>query len=121
MATNSKSVKHCVVAIRRNKLDRKADLTLEAGRVVDMPPGWAFTIDCPHHGQIKFDFNPYRENSREDLAGHMRDALWNMRHKFAGATLRTYLNVGLPPFWRFLDDLAILWKTVWVVLARKAY
>ena len=106
MATNSKSVKHCVVAIRRNKLDRKADLTLEAGRVVDMPPGWAFTIDCPHHGQIKFDFNPYRENSREDLAGHMRDALWNMRHKFAGATLRTYLNVGLPPFWRFLDDLA---------------
>ena len=55
MATNSKSVKHCVVAIRRNKLDRKADLTLEAGRVVDMPPGWAFTIDCPHHGQIKFE------------------------------------------------------------------
>lgn len=23
--------------------------------------------------------------------------------------------------WRFLDDVAILWKTIWVVLARKAY
>lgn len=94
------------MAIRRKKLDRKADLTLDAGRVVDMPPGWIFTIDCPHHGTIKFDFNPYRENGREGLASHMRDALWSMRHTSVGATLYSYLNVGLRPFWRFLDDLA---------------
>ncbi|WP_153116892.1 tyrosine-type recombinase/integrase [Rhodocyclus tenuis] len=93
------------MAIRRNKLDRKANLTLDVGRVVDMPPGWAFTIDCPHHGKLKFDFNPFRESGREDLASHMRDALWNMRHTSVGATLYSYLNVGLRPFWRFLDDL----------------
>lgn len=93
------------MAIRRNKLDRKANLTLDTGRVVDMPPGWAFTIDCPHHGQIKFDFNPYRENGREDLAGHLRDAFWSLRHEAVGATLRPMERRGLRYLRRFLDDL----------------
>lgn len=92
------------MAIRRNKLDRKADLTLDAGRVVDMPPGWAFTIDCPHHGRIELDFNPYRENGREDLAGHLRDSFWSLRHEAVGATLRA-LKYALGYFRRFLNDL----------------
>jgi integrase len=92
------------VAIRRNKLDRKADLTLDAGRVVDMPPGWVFTIDCPHHGKIKCDFNPYRGNGREELAGHMRDAFWSVRHEVVGATLKS-MELHLRYFWRFLDNL----------------
>ena len=41
------------MAIRRQKLDRNANLTLDSGRVVDMPPAWTFTIDCPHHGKIE--------------------------------------------------------------------
>jgi len=94
------------VAIKRKKLDRKADLTLDAGRVVDMPPGWAYTIDCEHHGQIKFDFNPYRENEREDIAGHMRDALWSLRHEVVGKTLQGLEDSGLRTFWRFLDNLS---------------
>lgn len=93
------------MAIRRNKLDRKVDLTLDAGRVVDMPPGWAFVIDCPHHGKIEFDFNRYRENGREDLAGHMRDAFWSLRHEAVGATLRNLEVQGIRYFWRFLDSL----------------
>lgn len=93
------------MAIRRNKLDRKADLTLDAGRVVDMPPGWAFAINCEHHGKIEFDFNPYRENGREDLAGHLRDAFWSLRHELVGATLRGLESRGLRYFRRFLDGL----------------
>ncbi|MBF8179763.1 tyrosine-type recombinase/integrase [Herminiimonas contaminans] len=92
------------MAIRRNKLDRKVDLTLDSGRVVDMPPGWTFVIDCPHHGKIEFDFRPFQKNGRDDVAGHMRDAVWSMRHTSVGATLYSYLNVGLRPFWRFLED-----------------
>lgn len=94
------------MAIRRNKLDRKVDLALDAGRVIDMPPGWAFTIDCKHHGRIEFDLNRYREQGREKLAGHMRDALWSLRHELVGKSLETLGNTGLPSFWRFLDDLA---------------
>lgn len=93
------------MAIRRNKLDRKADLNLDAGRVIDMPPGWAFTIDCEHHGKIKFDFNPYRENGREDLASHLRDAIWSMRHEVVGETLEKMEQPGLRTFRHFLDDL----------------
>jgi len=100
------------VAIRRNKLDRKADLTLDAGRVVDMPPGWTFNIDCPHHGKIKFDFNPYRENGRDDLAGHLRDAIWSLRHEAVGATLRGIEGGGLRYFWRFLDDLHAVGESI---------
>jgi len=93
------------MAIRRNKIDRKVDLTLDAGRVVDMPPGWAFVIDCPHHGKIEFDFNRYRMNGREDLAGHMRDAFWSLRHEAVGVTLRSFEVLGIRYFWRFLDSL----------------
>lgn len=93
------------MAIRRNKLDRKADLTLDAGRVVDMPPGWDFTIDCPHHGKVKVDFSPYRANGREELAGHLRDAVWSLRHEAVGATLKGFENPGIRYFMRFLDDL----------------
>ena len=80
--------KRYVVAIKRQKLDRKANLTLDGDRVIDMPPGWAFTINCPYHGKIAFDFNPYRENGRDDLAGHLRDAIWSQRHEVVGITLK---------------------------------
>ena len=93
------------MAIRRQKLDRKANLTLDGDRVIDMPPGWAFTIDCPHHGKITLDFNPYRERGRGDIAGHMRDACWSLRHEVVGITLKGCEEVGVRRFWRFLDDL----------------
>ncbi|HJV50644.1 MAG TPA: tyrosine-type recombinase/integrase [Noviherbaspirillum sp.] len=82
------------------------DLALDTGRVIDMPPDWAFTIDCEHHGRIEFDFNRYREQGREELAGHMRDAVWSLRHELIGKTLVGHENTGLRTFWRFLDDLA---------------
>ncbi len=100
------------MAIKRQKLDRKANLTLDVDRVVDIPPGWAFTITCPHHGKIALDFNPYRENGRDDLAGHMRDAFWSMRHEVVGVTLESYEQIGLRRFWRFLDDLYASDKSV---------
>lgn len=100
------------MAIRRNKLDRKVDLTLDAGRVVDMPPGWAFVIDCPHHGKIELDFNPYRDNGREELAGHMRDAFWCLRNEAVGTTLFGRERSGLRGFWRFLDDLSAVGESI---------
>jgi hypothetical protein len=92
------------VAIRRLKLCREASLTLDRGRVVDIPPGWAFAIDTPYSGRIKFDFNPYRENGRDDLAGQMRDAVWSLRHEAVGVTLIGY-ETSLRYFWRFLDEM----------------
>lgn len=93
------------MAIRRQKLDRKVNLTMDGDRVVDMPPDWVFTIDCQHHGKITFDFTPYRQGGREEIAGHMRDAFWNLRHQVVGITFRSYENSGVRPFWRFLDAL----------------
>src|ERR1035437_3578766 len=98
-------VRRYAVAIRRQKLDRKANLAVDRGRVVDMPPDWAFVVDCPHHGAIHFDFTRYRENCRDELAGHMRDAIWSLRHEVVGKTLEGYGVTGLRRFWRFLDDL----------------
>lgn len=89
--------------IRRPKLDRKIDLTMDGDRVVDMPPGWAFTITCPNHGQSTFDFNPFRANGREELAGHLRDAIWNLRHEVEGESLDSYFR-GIRYFWSFLED-----------------
>lgn len=94
------------MAIRRTKVDRKVNLALNAGRVLDLPPDWSFTVTCEHHGDIRFDFNPYRENGRDDLAAHMRDAFWSMRREVVGATLQYYERSGLRHFWRFLEVLA---------------
>lgn len=90
------------MAIRRQKLKRKADLRHDAEGIVDPPPDWAFNIDCPYHGEIAFDFTPFRANGRDNLAGHLRDALWNLRHEHVGSTLKGY-PYTLRTFWRFLD------------------
>lgn len=88
--------------IRRAKLNRKVDLKLDGSRVVDMPPGWVFTIECPNHGTIKFDFNPYCVDGRGELAGHLRDAIWNMRHEVEGETLKNYAKC-IGPLYNFLE------------------
>ncbi len=100
------------MAIKRQKLDRMANLTLDDGRVVDMPPGWAFTIDSTNHGKIEFDFNPYRVHDRDELAGHMRDAIWSLRHISEGITLHAYNVNGIRTFWRFLDELHAFGESV---------
>ena len=93
------------MAIRRNKLDRKVDLNIQTGRVIDMPPGWKFTIKCKFYGEITFDLNCYRENGRENLAGHFRDAIWSMRHELVGNSLKVLELTGIRTFWKFLDYL----------------
>ncbi|TLD46364.1 MAG: hypothetical protein FAZ92_01361 [Accumulibacter sp.] len=92
------------MAIKRQKLDRKVNLTLDGDRVVDMPPGWKFTVDCPHHGKVTLDFTPFAGRGRDDLLGHLRDAYWNLRKEFVGATLRNNFNGGFRYFWRFVED-----------------
>ena len=99
------------MAIRRQKLDRKINLTSRDGELVDMPPGWAFTIICPHRGEIHLNFNRYRERGRDELAGHMRDCIWKLRHEVTGKTLLSY-EYGLRPFWRFLDDISLEQKPI---------
>lgn len=91
------------MAIRRTKLDRKVSLTEKNGELIDLPPGWTFTILCPHMGKIRLDFNRYRANGREALAREMRDAVWRMRHAVVGKTLQSFTLIGLSYFWRFLD------------------
>lgn len=92
------------MAIRRKKLDRQAKLQVDSGRVIDLPPGWAFTIDCEHHGPQSFDFTPFRARGRDEIAGHLRDALWSLRRESTGETLNTHFCNGLVPFWRFVDE-----------------
>lgn len=99
------------MAVRRKKVDRHVDLSLHDNRVVDMPPGWVFTIDCPHHGKIALDFNQYRANGRDNLAGHMRDAVWSQRHELVGMSLDTQRH-GLRLFWRFLDELELTGESI---------
>lgn len=93
------------VAIKRKKLDRTVNLTECRGRVIDIAPSWVFTIDCPYHGRVHFNFDRYRLHDRDELAGQMRDAIWSMRHEAVGKTLQCYENTGLRTFWGFLDQL----------------
>ncbi len=91
--------------IGRKRVNRKIDLAQQSGELVDLPPGWQFTIACPHHGSTAFDFEPFKRNGRDRLAGQMRDAVWSLRHRVVGITLHSYLTSGMLPFWRFLDDI----------------
>lgn len=100
------------MAVRRNKLNRKVDLVLDGGRVVDIPPGWQFIIDCPYHGKIALNFDHYREHGRDNLAAHMRDAFWSLRREVVGKTLTDYERIGLRTFWRFLDGLLIVGEAI---------
>lgn len=92
------------MAIKRQKLNRKVDLVMDGDNVVDMPPGWQFTVECPHHGKVVFNLEPFRANGREELAGHIRDALWSLRHEMAGTTLEQ-MPGGVQFLYRFLDEL----------------
>ncbi|EGW21589.1 tyrosine-type recombinase/integrase [Methylobacter tundripaludum] len=95
------------MAIRRNRIDRTVSLTVsDDNRVVDIPPEWTFTIRCSKNGvEYPFDFNRYQSSGREPLAIQMRDAIWSMRRELTGKSLTSYVNSGILPFWRFLDDL----------------
>lgn len=99
------------MAVRRKKINRQTDLTVRENRVIDMPPGWVFTIDCQHHGKIVLDFNEFRVNGREELAAHMRDAVWSQRHELVGMSLDNQRH-GIRPFWRFLDSLELAGESV---------
>ena len=95
------------MAIRRKRVDRNThiDLTPEK-QIIDLPPGWAFTIRCVHSGaEYHFDFTSHRARGREPLAEQMRDAIWSLRFVSAGKSLMTYFNSGIRCFWHFLDDL----------------
>ena len=92
------------MAIRRTKLDRKVSLTEKDGELIDLPPGWAFTIQCPHMGEVHLDFNRYRTNGREELAEQIRDVFWMLRHSLSAKSIQTYENIGLRRFWLFLGS-----------------
>ena len=89
----------------RKRVTRKMNLATAGAEVIDVPPGWQFTIDCPNHGLIQFDFEPFARDGRRELAGQFRDAVWSLRHHVQGNTLYSYVPSGLVPFWRFLDSL----------------
>lgn len=90
--------------IGRKRVDRRMNLAVAGAEVVDLPPGWQFTIDCPNHGLIRFDFEPFSRGGRQELAAQFRDSVWSLRHDVQGNTLHGFL-AGLIPFWRFLDTL----------------
>uniref|UniRef100_E6PQA9 Phage integrase n=1 Tax=mine drainage metagenome TaxID=410659 RepID=E6PQA9_9ZZZZ len=100
------------MAIRRPKLDRKVAEIAQPNSSGERAPDWSFTIHCPHEGDLVFDFNPYRRSGRDDLAGHMRDAFWSLRHERVGRSLLSYDTHGMHIFWRFLDDLEKSGKAV---------
>lgn len=91
--------------IGRKRVSRKMNLAGVGTEVVDLPPGWHFTIDCPNHGLIRFDFEPFSRGGRQELAAQFRDAVWSLRHQVQGNTLKDFVAAGVKPFWRFLDVL----------------
>ena len=93
------------MAVRRKKLDRKVDVACVGGTVVDLPPGWKFTVTSAHHGDAPLDFGPFRADGREELAGHVRDAFWSLRFELEATTLQSYRKM-MRRFWSYLDDLA---------------
>lgn len=91
--------------IGRKRVVRKVDSISAGGQVIDLPPSWNFTITCKHHGEVRFDFWPLCGKGREDLAGHVRDAVWSLRHELVGQTLHGIFQQVSRYFWPFLDDL----------------
>ena len=82
------------MAIKRQKLDRRVNLIMDGDRVVDMPPGWKLTVDCPHHGKVILDFTEHLGCGRDEIVGHLRDAFWSLRTEFVGTTLKSMFNTG---------------------------
>lgn len=91
--------------IGKKRVSRKLDLPKKGGELIDLPPGWEFTVVCSNHGSFSFDFSPFRRNGRDELAAQMRDAIWSMRFEVQGITLEGYVDSGLVRFWNFLDEL----------------
>jgi hypothetical protein len=97
--------------IGRKRIDRKTNLVLKEGKVLDLPPGWEVTIPTERFSELTFDFELFRANGREDLARHFRDALWSLRY-LSGQTLLAFRDRGLRAFWRFLDALEAEGKVI---------
>ncbi len=66
------------MVVKRKRVNRTVDLIEANGNVIDLPPGWIFTIKDPDHGEITFNFTQHRCNGREILARHFRDAIWSL-------------------------------------------
>ena len=92
-------------AIKRRRIDRRVGLVIQDKKPVDLPPGWEFMVLTERFGSLTFDFNPFCENGREELAMHFRDALWALRRQNSGRTLEDIGKRGIMTFWRFLDCL----------------
>lgn len=90
------------MVIKRRKICRKTTNPIKEGRVLDIAPGWTFSLECKAHGTYTFDFSSLRSSGREDLAAHMRNALYSLRHQVVGKTLYEYWR-ALPVFWDFID------------------
>ncbi len=91
--------------IGRKRVVRKVESITLDGTVVDLPPSWCFTISCQHHGEIRFDFDPWCRRDRDDLVMHVRDAVWSLRHELVGITLQGIFQQLATYFLPFLDDL----------------
>lgn len=91
--------------IGRKRVDRKTNLARAGAEVVDLEPGWQFHIDCPNHGRIHLNFEPFTRDGRTPLAAQLRDAVWSLRHQVQGNTLHSFIPCGLIPFWNFLNSL----------------
>lgn len=91
--------------IGRKRVNRKVESIRPGGEVIDLPPDWSFAINCKHHGEVRFDFEPLCRNKREGLAKDFRDAVWSLRHELVGQTLRGVYQQVTTYFWSFLDDM----------------
>lgn len=101
--------------IQRRRISRKMAEIASDGRVIDLPATWIYTITCPHHGEIKFNFETLRRNGRDNLAGHVRDAVWSMRHELVGTTLQGIYYQVANYFWAYLDELESTGKSISVL------
>jgi hypothetical protein len=91
------------MALKKNRINRLVP-SVHGNCIIEMQPSWKFSINSANHGEIFFDFSSMLENNREELAGHMRDAIWNLRYKSEGVSLLSYFS-AIKRFWLFLDDI----------------
>lgn len=83
--------------IKHKKINRKVAIS-SSGEPIDLPPTWSFRIEG---SEIQYDFSKLRDDGRDEIALEFRNALWNLRHEHAAASLDSYWY-ATQRFWSFL-------------------
>lgn len=92
------------MTLKKKKINRKISISSEDSKILELTPNWKFSVESKNSGVIIIDLSYLQHGNRKDLAIHMRDALWSLRHESEIASLKTYES-SIKRFWNFLEDI----------------